>query len=157
DFGTKAWVQASFPPHESFPIIKNVLHITHVRNTGAAFGIFPGQQAVFVVLSLLAIVFFTLFSFVRSHQSVHKLGFGLVVGGTTGNLIGRWQRGVVTDFIDIQIWPIFNLADVAIIVGAGLLIIEFVREDRRSRSDRARPMASKSDTVGVDGRARDDR
>ena len=97
--------------------------IVHTQNTGAAFGLFQGQSVpltIFAFIGIAAILLFTLLFYNRFPLLDSKLGkpaLGLILGGTIGNLIDRLSRGHVTDFIDIGIWPAFNIADSAITVG----------------------------------------
>ncbi len=122
---TKALVRANLPLNVSWmPIawLDRFVTLTHVRNTGAAFGILPHLGGVFRIVSLVviaAIIFY--FRQLAGTSWLLRLAFGLQLGGATGNLIDRLARGYVTDFIDVRVWPIFNVADSAIVVGTILL------------------------------------
>ncbi len=104
------------------------LRLTHVNNTGAAFGIFPGQSLALTIFAIIGIgVLLFLVLFIHRHfyllsTTRGKLSLGLILGGTVGNLIDRLVSGHVTDFIDIGIWPAFNIADSSVVVGAALLV-----------------------------------
>jgi len=109
-------------------VIKNFFYLTLVHNRGAAFGIFPGRNILFIVLSLLTIA--ALIFFYRSFfsgSSLARISGGLILGGAVGNLIDRFRFNYVVDFLDFQFgsyhWPAFNIADSAICVGVTLLII----------------------------------
>jgi len=107
---------------ESLPLIRNVLHMSLVHNTGIAFGLFKDQGIVFVIIPAIAIVLliFNIFYY-RSNKDLsltYIIGFSLILGGAIGNLIDRISFGYVIDFIDFRIWPVFNIADSAITVGA---------------------------------------
>jgi len=97
--------------------------LTHIYNTGAAFGLFHGQSFSLTIVALVGIVILLLYVLIfyrRFPFLVNRLGksaLGLVLGGTTGNLIDRLRFGYVTDFIDVGIWPAFNIADSAVVVG----------------------------------------
>lgn len=114
---------------ESFPVIARAFHITLVHNTGAAFGLFLNQTILFVVISIIAVLF-TIFFLVRAHLRRARRTFpfltrfclALILGGAIGNLIDRLRFGYVVDFLDLRIWPVFNLADGAITLGAIFLI-----------------------------------
>lgn len=108
---------------ESLPLISPILHLTYVQNTGAAFGLFKGQQALFVALSLLVIawVAWELWR-VRAMEATARWGCALLLGGSAGNLIDRLRWGYVVDFIDLRVWPVFNVGDSAITIGVALLI-----------------------------------
>jgi len=118
---------------ESIPLIKNILHITFVTNTGAAFGLFKSSTLVFVVISIIAIaVIATLI--LRSIKKGNLLsrpwlnyGLVLILSGAIGNLIDRLRFSYVIDFIDVRIWPVFNIADSAITIGTLLLLLSLTR------------------------------
>ena len=121
---TKVAVRERFEPSETLPIIENVFHLTYVRNTGAAFGLMPGQQSLFVFTTLLILSGIGVFWWrTRPRSLVLAASLGLIVGGALGNLIDRVTLGRVTDFFDFRIWPVFNVADAALVVGAiGLFV-----------------------------------
>ncbi len=110
---------------QSVPVIKEIFHITYVLNPGAAFGMLEHQRWIFI-LSACVVVLVTC-SFYRQIQRESifiRLGAGLLLGGAAGNLLDRIQSGLVVDFLDFRIWPVFNIADIAICAGAGLLIYD---------------------------------
>ncbi|HHU75578.1 MAG TPA: signal peptidase II [Firmicutes bacterium] len=115
---SKNWVVLRLQPGESWPLIDNVLHLTHVRNPGAAFGILAFRTSFFIIVSLLMI--FLILSgerlFPRGNSLLH-LGMSLLLGGAIGNLIDRIRFGYVIDFLDIRVWPVFNVADIALVLG----------------------------------------
>jgi signal peptidase II len=121
---TKFLILVSFRSGDSFPLIPPILHLTYVQNTGAAFGLFKGQQWLFIAMSLAVIAWI-----VREFWSGRILtpsvmwGCALILGGAAGNLIDRLRLGYVVDFIDVRVWPVFNLGDSAITVGVAILII----------------------------------
>lgn len=107
--------------------------IHHVRNTGIAFGLFSGATAAVVAVTGVAVLAMVIL-FARSGQR-HPLlpvAFGLVLGGSVSNFVDRARLGYVTDFLDLSYWPAFNLADVFICIGVGLLFVSFVASDRSS-------------------------
>jgi len=120
---TKSLVAAAFAPGESLPLLSRVLHLTYVQNTGAAFGLFKGQHALFIVLSLLVIAWI-IREFLTKRALSRPMGWGyaLVLGGAIGNLIDRMRLRYVVDFIDIRVWPVFNVGDSAITIGVALLL-----------------------------------
>jgi len=121
---TKALTRALLHPSQSVPVIEGVFHLTHVRNIGAAFGLMPGQRALFVTTSLLVLVAIGLYWWrVRPRGLVVSIALGLIAGGAVGNLIDRVLTGRVTDFFDFRIWPVFNMADTSIVIGAAGLFI----------------------------------
>lgn len=116
-------------PGESIPVIKDIFYVTLVRNKGAAFGIFKSQISAFIILSIIAI-FLIAYYFPRLNKKaiLAKLGLALILGGAASNLIDRIRFGYVIDFLDFRIWPVFNIADSALTVGAILVIAQLVRK-----------------------------
>jgi len=105
----------------SFPVIKGVFHLTLVHNRGAAFGILKNQIPLFVVTAIVAI--FMICANLKNNKEgkLYSISLGLILAGALGNLIDRLFSGYVIDFLDFRIWPVFNLADSAITIGAILL------------------------------------
>lgn len=122
---TKAKALASLKFGESRPIIDKFFHLTLVQNTGAAFGLFKNQAAFFILISVIAIIVIILF-FLSKKMDVY-LPLALILGGAIGNLIDRLRFGHVIDFLDFRIWPVFNLADACISVGAFFLFMSIIR------------------------------
>jgi signal peptidase II len=108
------------------------LSITHVRNSGIAFGIFPGRLGIVSLLTAAAVVWM-LVHFARSgsRHVLFPVALGLLVGGSISNLADRVRDGHVTDFIHISHWPTFNLADSFIVIGVGLLALGLIRVEHR--------------------------
>ena len=124
DQASKAFVRARLPVQRPLWLIPRVLSFNHVQNTGAAFSIFQGQRFVFIGITLvvLAAVAFAWYRY-RPRNLWVVVALGLVVGGAVGNLIDRSVAGTVTDFIDAQVWPVFNVADSSVFIGEGILIV----------------------------------
>ena len=121
---TKFLIKKNFRLGESLPLIKNILHLTYVTNTGSAFGLFKGFNMPLVLFSAIAV--FAIFYFskkIKNEQRLLQVSFGLLLGGTLGNLTDRLIYGSVIDFIDFRIWPVFNAADSAVTISILLLII----------------------------------
>ena len=119
-------VRGAMREQQSVPWIGRLMHLTYVRNEGAAFGLFPGRQPVFVVTSLL--VLFVIAAFwrrTRPSQWPVVIALGLVTAGAVGNLIDRLVLGYVTDFFEFGFveFPVFNVADSCIVVGVGILMV----------------------------------
>ncbi len=123
---TKRLVHQNFDLGVSYnPIswLDPLVTLTYVRNTGAAFGIFPGMKHVFMVVALVVVVLIINYHRQLTANSwLLHLAFGLQLGGAVGNLIDRLFLGYVIDFIDFRVWPVFNVADSAVVVGATLLV-----------------------------------
>ncbi len=117
--------------------------IHHVRNSGIAFGFFSQATAVVIVLTGLAVIWMLVF-FARSgaRHPILPVALGLVIGGSTSNLLDRVRLGYVTDFLDLRWWPAFNLADSFIVTGVLILLATLAlaeREPRRTRPGRDAP------------------
>ncbi len=112
---------------ESIPVVRNVFHFTLVHNTGIAFGLFRNQGFIFgaVVLIAAVLIGFNIYYYRKNHEIPlsYVLAFSLILGGAFGNLADRMFYGYVIDFIDFRIWPVFNLADSAITIGTGIVLI----------------------------------
>ncbi|MBQ3115370.1 MAG: signal peptidase II [Clostridia bacterium] len=110
----------------SFPVIKNVLHLTYVENTGAAFGMYKGGRWFFIITTVLILcgIVFMLIKY-KPQQKLVKVSSALVMAGAVGNLIDRIYNGFVVDFIDFRVinYPVFNIADCCVVVGAVLFAV----------------------------------
>ena len=138
DQASKAWIRSSLP--EGYSLFRlGFFRITNVHNTGAAFGLFPEQSsvlAIFAIIAAIVVLFFVLyghryFPWLESISMI--LTFGLVLGGTVGNLIDRFRFGYVTDFIDFGFWPTFNIADSAVTVGVILFALILLRHAKTEK------------------------
>jgi signal peptidase II len=134
DQATKALIKAKLPLHESVTVIPGFFDLTHVRNTGAAFGMlnnveFTYKPLVMVLVAAVALIAVATYAFTLSQaQRVARLGLALILGGAVGNLIDRATTGFVVDFVDVywrglHFWA-FNVADSAITVGVGLMLLD---------------------------------
>ena len=112
---------------ESFTIIKNFFYITYAENTGAAFSILKGQRWFFVVMALVVCGIITFYIIKYKPKPLEKFSLQLIVAGAIGNVIDRLVYGYVIDFLDFYIFcydfPVFNIADCCITIGAVLLIL----------------------------------
>ena len=108
----------------SIPIINNVFHITFIYNTGAGFGTFQ-NAAFFLTAFSVVILFGAIYYFFRTKKIQSRVMISVLIAGIIGNLIDRILYGKVIDFIDFRIWPVFNIADIAITLGI-LSIIAFL-------------------------------
>ncbi|SHM07995.1 signal peptidase II . Aspartic peptidase. MEROPS family A08 [Caldanaerovirga acetigignens] len=120
---TKALVKMHMAPNQSIPVIDNILHLTYVQNTGAAFSLLKGRVFFFVVVSfaVIAVIVYYL-TRLPEEKKLFKFTLALVLGGAFGNLVDRLRFGYVVDFIDFRIWPVFNVADSAVVIGVLLLL-----------------------------------
>lgn len=145
DQWTKSFIEQRLSLHQNVEVIQGFFRLTHVRNTGGAFGIFGGEKEgigsfLFIGVSLTAIVIIVfLFIKMKEDERPLYLPFSLILAGAIGNLIDRLRYGEVIDFLDFNIfsfhWPAFNIADSAICVGIGLMALELlVRDKKRLKS-----------------------
>lgn len=133
---TKYLVRTYIPLGESIP--RNaIVRLTHVTNTGTAFGLFQNQAAVFLWLGIVAMALVLLLVFSRSPTFGNvwaRLALGLELGGGIGNLIDRLRWGQVVDFVDLRVWPVFNVADASITVGVVVLAVYLFFSGRKPAS-----------------------
>ncbi|CDB35613.1 lipoprotein signal peptidase [Phascolarctobacterium sp. CAG:266] len=115
---------------ESIPIIEEVFHLTYILNPGAAFGMFAHNRLFFIAIAVvvIGIIIWARREILASPWEV-KAGCGLFLGGAIGNLIDRARQGLVIDFFDFRIWPVFNIADIAICIGVGLIIWNLLKTE----------------------------
>jgi signal peptidase II len=136
DQATKAIVKAKLPLHESVTVIPGFFDLTHVRNTGAAFGMldnthFAYKPTLMVVVALVALGAVASYALtLPATQRIARYGLALILGGAVGNLIDRAVMGYVVDFVDVywrgvHFWA-FNVADSAITVGVVLMLLDVV-------------------------------
>ena len=133
---TKTLVRMYLPVGESMPE-DGFVRLTHVTNTGAAFGILQGQGSLILIstfIGVAAILIYYVFPPVSSN--VLGISLGLQLGGAVGNLLDRVRYGHVTDFFDLRVWPVFNVADSSIVVGVTLLAALVLLSERRERTSR---------------------
>lgn len=142
---TKSWVVASIPLGESREVVDGWAQLSHVRNTGAAFGLLPERTSLLSVLSVLAVALILYYyRGLAAHSAPVAATLGMQLGGAGGNLVDRIGQGYVVDFVDVGIpggwrfWA-FNVADSSIVVGIGLVTLLLFLEERRQA--RAAPRA----------------
>ncbi|HOW35892.1 MAG TPA: signal peptidase II [Candidatus Omnitrophota bacterium] len=115
---------------ESIPVVRDIFHFTLVYNTGIAFGLFKNQGIVFIIIPVITAILigFNIYYYRNSREvsRIYIVAFSLILGGAIGNLIDRIMFGHVIDFIDFRIWPVFNLADSAITIGALIILIKCI-------------------------------
>jgi signal peptidase II len=125
---SKKLISINLLPGQSKPIIENIFCLTLVHNKGVAFGLFSERAAFFVFISIIVVLLIIVsFQKIKGYGLLLKVGLSLILGGAVGNLIDRFMFGYVIDFLDFRIWPVFNIADSAITIGAGLLVIYLLK------------------------------
>ncbi len=120
---TKYAISANFLPGESLPVVPHIFHITYVLNPGAAFGMLPQARWFFVLAAAaLFIAFMAYHRQLKRQHAAFYYGCVAMLAGAVGNLIDRIRQGLVIDFFDFRIWPVFNVADVAIVLGVAGMV-----------------------------------
>jgi signal peptidase II len=135
---SKVWVIENIPLNSTLAIIpplRDIFVLTHITNSGAAFGLFPQLSLVFTFVALavsVAIVFY--YRSIPAGQWLVRLSLGLQLGGAIGNLIDRLRFGSVIDMFYVRFWPVFNVADSAIVCGVVLLMWHLMRTSPKSEA-----------------------
>lgn len=145
---TKSIAQSYLPrlPDRSISLIGDVLRLTYVENRGAAFGVLQDQNALFIVVSGVVIaVIIGSYRYSPVRSGLLNLALGLQLGGAIGNLVDRLRLGYVVDFIDVSIWPVFNIADSAIVIGVGILAFHLLRTPSPTKAAEPVPGTSPSE------------
>lgn len=152
---TKLWVVRTLDPGDTRPLIDGWLHLSHVRNTGAAFGLLRGLGGVLALAALAGAVAFVVV-IIRRPAPLVGVAAALIAGGALGNLSDRVTRGSVVDFLDLRFWPSFNVADMAISIGAILFLIAGAVErpdaDQRVAEDDPSPAPDTEDDAAAEDR-----
>ena len=135
---SKMWIRSNLGVEELLFEL-GFFRLTHIHNTGAAFGLFQGYSFALTIIALVGIVAILLYALLIYRRFpfwdnlLGKSALGLVLGGTAGNLIDRLHLGYVTDFIDVGFWPAFNIADSAVTVGVIILVYSLLRLARTEK------------------------
>ena len=137
DQWSKWLVEARIPLHKTLPVIDGLLNLTHIKNTGVAFGLFAsrGELTGTLILTALGLVALVVVGFyfwrTPTSEGLLLVSLGLILGGALGNLADRVSAGQVTDFIDFYFhsyhWHTFNVADSAITIGIFLMALDLIR------------------------------
>ncbi len=139
DQASKIYIQYSMHIGESIPVIEGIFHITYVENPRTSFGLFEYNSSFFVIAAVISVILVILIykKIIFKKDPFMYIPLTLVLGGAVGNLIDRVRiNGMVIDFIDFRIWPVFNFADSAIVCGMLVLLIHVLfrapeKEDER--------------------------
>ena len=138
---SKAIVSSVMKLEESVVVIKNFFSITYINNYGAAWSLFTHKNIFLIILSIISIIIIYRFMYVFKKNKRNTIAFGLLLGGIVGNLIDRWLFGSVKDFLDFTIfkydYPIFNIADIAVVLGVFLLIIAIFKGEDKVGKDKS--------------------
>jgi len=133
---TKLWAERTLPGHPR-DLIDGILGFRYTTNSGGAFSLGDRAPLVFAIAAIVVCAAIAITSF-RARPTAHAIALGLVLGGAAGNLIDRITRGPglsgrVVDFVDLHVWPVFNVADASIVAGALLLVFLALREGAAAR------------------------
>ena len=139
---TKILALQYLAPAGSYPLWENVLHLTYVENTGAAFGMLQDRRWVFLVISTVALSGMIVYMFLnKTKHPLETTAVAFIVGGGIGNMIDRLARGFVVDFVDVKCIPywkyIFNVADIFVCVGCGLFILYILLFEAKAQKKEA--------------------
>ncbi len=118
-------IRSNMDLYQSIPIIGGIFHITYIQNTGAAFSMFSGHTGILALITVIITIGILVYLF-RLRKDGHwalMLSLSLIVAGGLGNIVDRLSLKYVVDFLDLRVWPIFNLADVYVCCGCGLLVV----------------------------------
>jgi len=133
---TKWFIVKEMKIGQSIPLIEGVFHLTSHRNRGAAFGILQDQRWFFIVITLLVMVGIVYYlQKVGRNKPMVSYALAFILGGAVGNFLDRLLHGEVVDFLDFTLinYPIFNIADSAIVIGVGLMILDTLLEMKKER------------------------
>jgi signal peptidase II len=132
DRATKLLVQHYLPVDAPHPLLGRLIYLTHTQNMGAAFSLAPSIGGLFLVLAGVVSVAIVVYNRrLGSSEVLLRVGLGMIMGGAIGNALDRAAVGSVTDFIDLRWWPVFNVADSCIVVGAAISAIRLTGLDRK--------------------------
>lgn len=150
---TKIIIDMFLSLNESIKVIPNFFYLTLVHNEGAAWGLFSNAKMVIAIGTIIAMIIIYHFIYCFKENRRNRLAFGLLIGGLAGNLIDRIMFGYVRDFLDFYIikydYPVFNIADICIVIGVILLIIAVIKgedvneNNSNSKSRKTRQISSK--------------
>jgi signal peptidase II len=127
DQGIKWYVEDALRVGQSIELVPDFLSITHIQNSGGAFGLLAGRVAVLLAGSAVAVAAVVWMLFSGAPSRLTAVACGLILGGAAGNLLDRLQSGAVTDYVHFSFWYIFNAADAAIVAGVALLLLSSLR------------------------------
>jgi signal peptidase II len=123
---------------ESIPVIGRFLMITRTENVGAGFGVLQGQNVLFIAAACVVLVLILYFYNQIIYERLLVFAFAFITGGTVGNMMDRLFFGHVIDYVDLAFWPTFNLSDVALTIGAVLLLIYLYLWQQKPEKEKAR-------------------
>lgn len=148
---TKIWAAGTLPyqvPVTVIPGLENIFTLTHIHNSGAAFGLFPQAGTLFAIVKVFVVIGLVIwFDRLPVQHFLVRLSIGMIQGGAIGNLIDRVTTGYVVDFLHLHFWPIFNIANASVSVGVVILAAYLLADDSGV------PESGKAEAVGPDSSA----
>ncbi len=149
---SKYYIKNNMLLGESIPVIPHVFHITYILNSGGAFGILQDKITFFIIVSIIAIVTLLVFYYFAPIKNyLLKVALALILGGAIGNFIDRILYRKVVDFFDFRIWPVFNIADIAICTGMGLLILDMFINNKKEKIESHEKEKKLNETETIEG------
>ena len=138
---SKSIISTYLKLNQSIEVIKDFFYLRYINNTGASWGILSNSKILLIILSLIAIIILIRYMYSFKETKLNYIGFGFLLGGILGNLSDRLLHGYVKDFLDFIIFnydfPVFNIADIFIVLGVIILIISIIRgEDKNGSSSK---------------------
>lgn len=136
DQAVKAAVVAQLGDGRTVNLFGGLIRLDYTRNSGAAFGILQAGGFIFaIVAAIVAVAILLYYRRVGNESLLVRVSLALILGGAVGNLVDRLRLHYVIDFIDLRWWPVFNLADSAIVLGVGMLVLRSLAppKDQRRR------------------------
>ena len=133
----KKLVVSNMVPWETIPVIEDIFHFTYVQNRGAAFSMWQGQWIILIGFPLAAIAVGLILIYLKRNKwdKLMLISVAMICGGGLGNLIDRIMLGYVVDLFDFRVFPVFNIADIFICVGCGLMILDVLFFERKNSSN----------------------
>ena len=133
----KKLVVSNMVPWETIPVIEDIFHFTYVQNRGAAFSMWQGQWIILIGFPLAAIAVGLILIYLKRNKwdKLMLTSVAMICGGGLGNLIDRVMLGYVVDLFDFRVFPVFNIADIFICVGCGLMILDVLFFERKNSSN----------------------
>lgn len=128
---TKYLVRDEMLPGQVINIIDNFFSLTYIANRGGAFGLFQGMNLLFSLSAVLVLV--GVIAFIKFKQPSVRVvsALALIGSGAAGNLVDRFVHGAVIDFLHVRFWPVFNVADIAIVLGCAIVFLDILMSDPR--------------------------
>ena len=136
DIMTKMVADLNLKQIGTIPLIQDIFHLTYVENKGIAFGMFAEERLLFILVSIgVLVILSVLYTKTQPRTKWLQIGTSFIYGGAIGNLMERMAKGYVVDFFDFRLinFPVLNIADIAICVGAVMLVIHFIISDKTEK------------------------